>query len=84
MIDTNNIMGKKTFFRNPSENKSKFLRRSIFIVKNIKKGEKFTEKNIRRIRPNFGLQPKFYYKVLGKRSKNNLYFGNPLQRKHIK
>ena len=84
MIDTYNIMGKKTFFRNPSESKSKFLRRSIFVVKNIKKGEKFTKKNIRRIRPNYGLQPKFYYKVLGKRSNNDLYFGTPLKKGHIK
>lgn len=78
------IMGKKRFYRNPSENKSKIFRRSIFVVKDIKHGEKLTKKNIRRIRPGYGLEPKFFYKVLGKKSKKNLYAGNPLKIQQIK
>ena len=77
-------MGKKKFYRNPSENKSKIFRRSIFVVKDIKRGEKLTKKNIRRIRPGFGLEPKFFDKVLGKKSKKNLYAGNPLKIQEIK
>ena len=77
-------MGKKKFYRNPSENKSKIFRRSIFVVKNIKRGEKLTKKNIRRIRPGYGLEPKFFDKVLGKKSKKNLYAGNPLKIQQIK
>ena len=41
------LLGKNSFFRNKSENKSKIFRRSIFTTKNIKKGEKFTKDNIR-------------------------------------
>ena len=77
-------MGKKKFYRNPSENKSKIFRRSIFVVKDIKKGEKLTKKNIRRIRPGYGLEPKFFDKVLGKKTKKNLYAGNPLKIQQIK
>ena len=77
-------MGKKKFYRNPSENKSKIFRRSIFVVKNIKRGEKLTKKNIRRIRPGYGLEPKFFDKVLGKKTKKNLYAGNPLKIQQIK
>ena len=77
-------MGKKKFYRNPSENKSKIFRRSIFVVKDIKRGEKLTKKNIRRIRPGYGLEPKFFDKVLGKKSKKNLYAGNPLKIQQIK
>ena len=38
-------MGKNKFYRNKSENKSKIFRRSIFVTKNIKKGEKFNITN---------------------------------------
>ena len=82
--DVYNAMGKKKFFRNPSENKSKIFRRSIFVVNDIKRGEKLTKKNIRRIRPGYGLEPKFFDKVLGKKVKKNLYAGNPLKIQQIK
>ena len=82
--DVYNAMGKKKFFRNPSENKSKIFRRSIFVVNDIKRGEKLTKKNIRRIRPGYGLEPKFFNKVLGKKTKKNLYAGNPLKIQQIK
>ena len=77
-------MGKKKFYRNPSENKSKIFRRSIFVVRDIKRGEKLTKKNIKRIRPGYGLEPKFFDKVLGKKTKKNLYAGNPLKIQQIK
>lgn len=82
--DVYSAMGKKKFYRNPSENKSKIFRRSIFVVKDIKRGEKLTKKNIRRIRPGYGLEPKFFDKVLGKKTKKNLYAGNPLKIQQIK
>tara|TARA_Y100000992_G_C21267033_1_gene494486 strand:+ start:592 stop:1638 length:1047 start_codon:yes stop_codon:yes gene_type:complete len=58
-------------------------RKSLFVVKNIKKGEIFTEKNIRSIRPWGGLHPKYYKKVLGKKSKIKLKFGTALKLKHF-
>ena len=83
MRDTYNLLGRYYFYRNSSENKSKIYRRSIFIVKDIRKGEKFTKKNIRRIRPGHGLEPKFFEKILEKKSKKNLFVGDPLKIKHI-
>mgnify|MGYP001171999937 CR=1 FL=1 len=82
--ETYNSMGKNFFYRNPSEEKSKIFRRSIFAVKDIKVGEKFTKKNIRRIRPGYGLEPKLFDKILRKKSKNNINAGDPLKKKHIK
>ena len=82
--DIYSAMGKKKFYRNPSENKSKIFRRSIFVVRDIKRGEKLTKKNIRRIRPGYGLEPKFFDKVLGKKTKKNLYAGNPLKIQQLK
>lgn len=58
-------------------------RRSIYISNNIKKGEFFTNKNIKIIRPGFGLHPKFFNNILGKKSKNNLTKGERLSLKHV-
>lgn len=52
--------------------------RSLFVVERIKKGEVFTPRNIRSIRPNNGLHPKFYDEILGKTAKKDLEFGHPL------
>ena len=78
------LLGKKQFYRNKSEEKSKLFKRSIFIVKNIKKGEKFSTENIKRIRPGHGLEPKYYERILGKKSPKNLSKGNPLRMTYLK
>ena len=75
-----NLLGKKYFFRNKSEKKSKIFRRSIFATENIKKGEKFNNQNIRRIRPGYGLEPKYYEKLIGKKSPITLDKGQPLKK----
>ena len=74
------LLGKNSFFRNQSENKSKIFRRSIFAIKSIKKGEKFTKNNIKVIRPGYGLEPKYYNKILNKKSLINVEKGEPLKK----
>lgn len=54
------------------------FRRSIFCVKDIKKGEVLTEENIRVIRPGYGLPPKFYSEVLGQTALKDIECGTPL------
>ena len=73
------LLGKNSFFRNKSENKSKVFRRSIFTTKDIKKGEKFSKDNIRVIRPGYGLAPKYYNKILNKKSPINILKDEPLK-----
>jgi len=75
------LLGKETFYRHKSEEKNKIFRRSIFAAKDIKKNEKFTKVNIRRIRPGYGLSPIYYEKLLGKKSPLNLYRGDPINRR---
>lgn len=55
------------------------FRRSIFCVKKIKKGEKFTKENIRIIRPGYGIPPKYYSNILGKTAGKDIDEGTPLQ-----
>lgn len=59
--------------------KDKNRRRSLFVVEDIKAGEVLTEQNIRSIRPGFGLHPKYYKEVLGKRAKVDLDRGKALE-----
>ena len=73
------LLGKNSFFRNKSENKSKIFRRSIFATKNIKKGEKFSKDNIKVIRPGYGLAPKYFNKILNKKSPVNISKEEPLK-----
>ncbi len=73
------LLGKNSFFRNKSENKSKIFRRSIFTIKNIKKGEKFSKNNIRVIRPGYGLAPKYFDKILNKKSPLKISKDEPLK-----
>mgnify|MGYP005988767105 CR=1 FL=1 len=52
--------------------------RSIYVITDILEGEFFTEENIRVIRPGFGMSPKHYAKILGKKSNNKLLRGTAL------
>jgi len=78
------LRGKKIFYRNKSEIKNKMYRRSLYITKEIKKGEKFTVDNVKKLRPAFGLDMKFYKKILGKKAARNLKNNNTLKAKDIK
>ena len=82
--DTSSIMGKKFFFRNKSENQSLQFRRSIYAVFDIEKGEKFTKKNIRIIRPGFGIQPVYFEKLLNKKSPFDIKRETPLKKLLLK
>lgn len=61
------------------EEKSNYaVRKSIFVSRDIKKGEPLTPENIRVIRPGYGMAPKFYEEVLGRKATRDISFGEPL------
>lgn len=64
--------------RSKGEDTESKSRKSLFAAKNIKKGEIFTWKNIRSVRPGNGLAPKFYRRILGKRAARDIPFATPL------
>lgn len=77
-------LGTVTYKLTEKQKKSREHSRSLFIVKDIKVGEKFTEDNIRCIRPGFGLPPKYIGEILGKVASKDLYKGSPLKWNDIK
>ncbi|MEL5865096.1 pseudaminic acid synthase [Clostridium cochlearium] len=64
--------------------KSREHSRSLFVVKDIKKGEIFTEENVKSIRPGFGLPTKYINDIIGRTCEENLRKGTPLKWEHIK
>ncbi len=72
-------LGKVSYTFSGKEKATRIFRRSLFVVKDIKKGEKLTRENIRSIRPGHGLAPKFYERVLGGISNTHISRGTPLK-----
>jgi len=71
-------LGKVHYGLTKEERKSRIFRRSLFVVKDINKGEIFTEENLKSIRPANGLSPKYTTIILGKAAKKNIKKGTPL------
>lgn len=76
-------LGKVNYSATEHEIASRVFRRSLFAVEDIAEGEVFTLKNIRSIRPGYGLLPKYLPDILGKRAKLSICRGTPLQWNHI-
>jgi len=62
--------------RSPGELANKKFRRSIYFVNDLRKGQKITEKDIRRIRPGYGLEPKYFDSVIGRILKSDVERGD--------
>lgn len=71
-------LGKVHYGILEAETKSLRFKRSLYVVKDIEEGEKFTVENLRVIRPGDGMQPKYYNTILGKTSAKKISAGTPL------
>lgn len=71
-------MGIVSYDLDEKKMKSREFSRSLFIVKDVKKGDIITKDNIRSIRPGYGLHTKYYDEVLGKKFNDDLKKGTPL------
>ena len=79
---------ERIFYRSKKENQSKLLRRSVFAVKNIQKGEVYNRKH-KKIKTSAWFRFKFYDKLLNKKSpqsisKNSSLTNNILKKLKIK
>ena len=77
-MDAWKSLGVAGYDRKIAEQDSLKFRRSLYAVKNIAAGELITKENIRRIRPGFGLPPKYFDKVIGRKARVSILKGQPL------
>ena len=77
-------MGEVSYDLTEKAKGSKKFARSLFAVKDIKKGERFTEENVRSIRPGYGEHPKFLDRILRAYSKIDIKAGTALSKDFIK
>lgn len=73
-------IGKINYNLTPKQKSGKDFSRSLYIIKNVKKGEILSEKNIKSIRPGFGMHPKYFNKVLGKKFTKEIEKGTRLSK----
>jgi pseudaminic acid synthase len=73
--DTEKLLGRVDYSMNEKKRNSRRFARSLYVAKDIKKGEVFTEENIKSVRPSFGMHPKYFKDILGKVAKRNYEFG---------
>ena len=71
-------LGSSVFERSKDEIKSKVFRRSLYFVEPLKKGAIITSENIRRIRPGYGLPPKYENTIIGMKLIQDVERGDPV------
>ncbi|GAF71706.1 unnamed protein product, partial [marine sediment metagenome] len=71
-------LGEVRYGLTEREKPSTVFRRSLFVVKDMRAGETFTEENVRSIRPGLGLPPKYLYDIHGRRSSKEISSGTPM------
>ena len=77
--DTEKLLGKVDYSIDDKRKHSRRFSRSLYVSKNIKKGEFFTENNIKSVRPGYGMHPKYLKDVLGKVAQKDFEFGDRLE-----
>jgi N-acetylneuraminate synthase len=71
-------IGEVNYKRKGQEEANAVFRRSIYFSKDMKAGELISNKNIRRIRPGFGLEPKYFNEIMGKKVTADIECGDPV------
>ncbi len=73
--ETEEMIGEVSF----KPKRGRQFARSLYVVKDIKKGETFTKDNVKSIRPGYGLHPKYLPEILGKKACKDLQKGDRLR-----
>ncbi len=75
---TEKALGHVSYEVTAKEEASRAFRRSLFVVQDMREGEKFTPENTRSIRPGHGLAPKYLADIIGKRASRFIERGTPV------
>ncbi len=81
--DTEKLLGKVSYEISEKVKNNRKFARSLFVVKDVKKGDVLSKENIRSIRPGYGLHPKYYNEILGKVFSKDIERGTPLMNNHL-
>jgi pseudaminic acid synthase len=81
--DAEASLGGVRYGPSPSEQSSNVFRRSLFVVEDVEPGEPFTRRNVRSIRPGYGLSPRHLGRVLGAPAARRVPRGTPLAWEHV-
>ena len=76
-------LGKIDYKISLAGQKNRHFMRSLYVIKDMKKGEEFTAENIGSYRPNLGISPKYYYEILGKKASIDIKANTPLKKELI-
>jgi pseudaminic acid synthase len=76
--DTWQSLAQTDYVRPNAESPNHIFKRSIFAIKNILAGEKFTSENIKKVRPGYGLPPKYYSSLIGTLANRDIERGEPI------
>ncbi|QKF72303.1 pseudaminic acid synthase [Aliarcobacter faecis] len=77
--DSEKLLGIVDYSLNEKRKKQRRFARSLYICKDVKVGEKFSEENIKSVRPFYGLHPKHLKDILGKTAKKDYKFGDRVE-----
>jgi len=81
--DTEKLLGKVNYSMTKKKRKSRQFARSLYATKDIKKGEVFTEENIKSVRPGYGMHPKYLKDILGEIAQRDYEFGERLENSYF-
>jgi len=76
---TERALGAVRYAAGAKEARSLPFRRSLFVVEDVQAGERFTPRNVRSIRPGYGLHTRYYHDVIGRKADRDIPCGTPLQ-----
>ena len=80
---TEKAIGTVDYTLTEKQAKGRGFSRSLYIAEDMKAGEVFTEINLRSVRPGFGLHPKYYNAILGKKALKDITKGTPMRLDYI-
>ena len=81
--DAEALLGKVTYELDAKALKNRYFSRSLYACADIKEGEIFSEKNVKSVRPGYGLHPKFLPELIGKKAKREIKFSERIAKEDI-
>ena len=77
--DTEKLLGKIDYSMSDKKKKNRQFARSLYVAEDIKSGDRVTDKNIRAVRPGYGLHPKYFKELFGKKAKSDFTKGTAVK-----